>query len=122
VDEYQRLGFSTWRSACRVDGISFHSLVSFTWQLLPNAIVGLLMGGLAVTALGFVLRARGNSAAECLAAHLGCMLTMPLGLVLCALALPSSVMPLADAALATIAGWLLMHLLLDRRRANRAHP
>jgi len=122
VDEYQRLGFSTWISACRTDGISFHSLLMFTWQLLPNAIIGLLVGCLAVTAVGIVLRARANFSAECAAAHLGCILAMPPGLVLCALALPASVMLFADAALATIAAWSVMRVLATRGRAHRGYP
>jgi hypothetical protein len=120
MDEWQHLGFSTWRSACRAGGVSFASLLSFTWQLLPNAIIGLLLGGLAVQVFGFVLRERGNTAAECAAAHLGCLLAMPLGLVLCAQALPALLMPFADVALAA-AGGLLVLLLIERRETSRAH-
>jgi hypothetical protein len=119
LDERTRLGFSTWRSACRTDGISLLSVMQFTWQLLPNAILGALLGGFVVVCLGIHWR-RCSQATECVAAHLGCVLTMPLGVLACALAFPVTLMPYADAALAAGAALLLWKVL--RPRATPAHP
>jgi hypothetical protein len=81
-------------------------VVVFAFELLPTAIVGVLAGGLALQAIGIVLRHRGH-ADLCLAAHTGCALTMPIGLALCALALPLPVMLVTDALLAFAAAWIL---------------
>ena len=122
VDEYQYQGFSTWRSACRAGEVSLGSLISFTRQLLPNAIIGLLLGGLAVQGLGFVLRERGNRSAECVAAHVGCLLAMPVGLLICAQSMPAMAMPFADALLAMAAALLVLPLLTGRGKPRRLHP
>jgi hypothetical protein len=106
LDERHHLGFTNWRSACRAVGFSFRSVMFFSFELLPTAIVGLLAGGLALQAIGVVMRHRGH-ADLCLAAHAGCALTMPVGLALCALALPLPVMLVTDALLAFAAAWIL---------------
>src|SRR5829696_891245 len=88
IDERTHLGFTNWRAACRASGISWVSLLHFTLELLPTAIVGALSGGLIVLAIGFFTRHRSRGPAACLAAHLGCVIVMPLGLLLCAIAMP----------------------------------
>lgn len=119
VDESARLGFTTWRSACRTDGVSLVSVMQFTWQLLPNAILGALLGGFVVVCLGILWRHQAR-ATECVAAHLGCVLAMPLGLLACALAFPVALMPFADAALGATVSLLLWKAL--RPRGVSAHP
>jgi hypothetical protein len=119
VDESVRLGFTTWRSACRAGGVSLGSVFQFTWQLLPNAIVGGLLGGFVVVCLGVLWRHQ-SRATECVAAHLGCVLAMPVGLLACALAFPATLMPFADAALGAAASLLLWRAL--RPRDIAAHP
>jgi hypothetical protein len=60
----------------------------------------MLAGGLALQVLAFALRDRVGQTRMCLAAHAGCALTMPIGISLCALALPVPVMLVIDALLA----------------------
>jgi hypothetical protein len=122
VDERSTLGFSTWRSACRVDGVGLGSLFSFTWQLLPYAISGLLLGGLAVQILGWALRYRRTTAEECVATHLGCLVAMPIALLLCAQSMPVIAMPLVDALLAAAAALWVHRLISSCRGAGRVHP
>jgi hypothetical protein len=119
LDESTTLGVSTWRSACRAGGVSFVSVIQFTWQLLPLAITGALLGGLAVLALGLRWR-RHTRATECLAAHAGCMIAMPLAMLACALAMPLALMPVVDALMGALAALLFLKLL--RPRAAAAHP
>jgi hypothetical protein len=103
IDERLHLGFSIWRSACRAAGFSVASVISFTLQLLPNAIAGALLGALLVQAIAFSTRHREGSVDVCLAAHAGCTIAMPAGLILCALAMPVLLMLLAETALAIVA-------------------
>ena len=44
IDEQHHLGFSTWRSACRSAGVTLESLVIFTLDLLPAALIGMVLG------------------------------------------------------------------------------
>jgi hypothetical protein len=105
-DESAQLGFTTWRSACRAAGLRFSSLAEFTMQLLPTAVLGLLAGGLALLLISVVTRA--VSARHCLAAHAGCALSLPLGLLLCASPLPVPLMLVSDVAVSALAAtWLL---------------
>jgi hypothetical protein len=122
VDERRQAGFSTWRSACRAAGVDFGSLLSFTWQLLPHAIIGLLIGGIAVQILGWVFRDRGTTVEECAATHLGCLLAMPVALLLCAQPIPAIAMPFADTLLATALALSLLRPVSGRRSAGRFHP
>lgn len=121
IDERVRLGYTTWRSACRATGISFASVFHFTLELLPNAVIGALLGALTVQGIAFMLRP--HHASACLAAHLGCAITMPAGLALCALALPIPLMLLLDLLLA-LAVALLLHALLTRNSPDTVplHP
>jgi hypothetical protein len=99
VDERLRLGVTVWRSACRSSGLAPGSVIAFTLELLPCAVIGALIGGLVV--LAFAARAASaDSMRRSLAAHLGCAVTMPVGVLLCAIALPLPLMLAADAALA----------------------
>ena len=52
IDERAHLGFSNWRSACRAAGLPLSSLLSFTLELLPTAVLGALVGGIAVQISG----------------------------------------------------------------------
>ncbi|MEO8019790.1 MAG: hypothetical protein ABI769_18430 [Pseudomonadota bacterium] len=117
-DERAHLGITNWRSACRASGLSLASLLTFTWELLPTAIIGMLLGGLVVQCIGLRARDRGHARA-CLAAHAGCALAMPLGLVLCALAFPASVTLVTEGALAVAIALGLTHAsVVVRRRTS----
>lgn len=120
LDQRHHLGFTTWRAACRSSGLRFSSLIEFTLQLLPMALAGLLLGGLAVLAWGLVSRRR--DAGICVAAHAGCALTLPVGLLLCASALPLPVMLLADVMIAALAAMLLIPLVRTGSQRAPAHP
>jgi hypothetical protein len=118
IDERAALGFTIWRSACRASGISLTSLATFTFELLPTAMVGALLGGLGVLAVG--ARARGPVADDALAAHAGCVVAMPAGLLLCASAWPWPLALAAETALGAIvavAAWWFMRI----RKATYAH-
>jgi hypothetical protein len=118
-DERAHLGFTNWRSACRASGLSVSSLIFFTQALLPTAIAGALAGGLVVLLMGFLFRRNRDSARTCVAAHVGCVITMPLGLVLCTLSWPLAVMLVADVALAAACAWLVLRFL---RIHSAAYP
>jgi hypothetical protein len=100
LDERRALGFTIWRGACRASGVSLSSLATFTLELLPTAVVGVLLGGVLVLAAGS--RARAGAARGALAAHAGCVLAMPVGLLLCASAWPWPLTLTAEAALAAL--------------------
>jgi hypothetical protein len=122
VDERLRLGVTVWRSACRASGLALRPVVAFTFELLPCAVIGALLGGLVVLASAFasgsgaVLRARHS-----LGAHLGCVLAMPVGLILCALALPVPIMLAGEAVLAGLVALTVVRL-LDGARAGVPGP
>jgi len=118
IDESDHLGFTNWRSACRAAGFSFRSVVTFSFELLPTAIVGLLAGGLALLASGFVLRHR-DRPSLCLAAHAGCALTMPIGMSLCAFALPLPAMLAIDVLLAFAAAWIVHRIFIRSATYSR---
>jgi hypothetical protein len=122
LDEHLSFGMTTWRSACRASGFHLPSVLHFTWQLLPNMLLGMLIGGSLVLCLGVLWRDQRDQLAECTAAHLGCWLAMPLALLACALSVPPSVMPLVDAALAVIVALLLFRLALRKPGSRAAHP
>ena len=123
IDERVHLGFTNWRAACRASGISFASLLHFTLELLPTAIIGSLFGGLLVQLLAFSARHDSRGADQCLAAHLGCALAMPLGLLLCALALPLPWMLVTEIALGTAAAFGVLALWNRRIAASvPLHP
>ena len=118
VDERLRSGFTNWRSACRASGFSFESLVSFSFELLPAGIAGLLIGGVALLGIGVALRERGRNLERCLAVHAGCALSMPIGLSLCALAVPVSVTLVTDVLLTVSAAWLVINFALRREHSS----
>lgn len=116
LDERTQLGFTTWRSACRAAGLRLGPVFDFTLQLLPMAVIGLLIGGLILIFSGVWLR-RQAEADLCTAAHVGCALSLPLGLMLCASPLPLPLMLVVDLLLATSAATGLLWLM--RRRSHR---
>ena len=117
VDEYLHLGYSNWVSACRTAGPSPLSLLRFTFELLPGAVIGFLLAGFAVQAAGILLCRVHGVAQAALAAHAGCMLGMAAGLLLCALALPLPWMLGAEALLAALAA-----VYLFRRIRRSTYP
>lgn len=123
VDERIHLGFTNWRSACRAAGLSLSSLTYFTLELLPTAVIGALLGGLLILAPAFAASQQAPSVGSCLAAHAGCAIAMPAGLILCALALPIPLMFGAEVALA-VAMASILHGLTTRTSAIRVprHP
>lgn len=122
LDERAHLGFTNWRSACRATGLSPRSLIHFTQELLPAAIAGVLLGGLVVLGVGIYYRSRHGLARACTAAHLGCALAMPLGLILCTLSLPVGAMLAADVAIASATAVLALRLFARRVNRVTAHP
>lgn len=100
LDERRALGFTVWRSACRAAGLSPASIATFTLELVPTAVIGVLLGGLIVLLAGFSRRPA--SARGAFAAHAGCVIAMPAGLLLCASASPWPLMLVADAGLAAL--------------------
>jgi hypothetical protein len=111
LDERAHLGFTNWRSACRGAGLSPRSLLHFTQELLPAAIVGVLIGGLVLLCVGVALRFRPVAVRDCAATHLGCALAMPLGLVLCTISLPVGAVFTIDVVLAACAAALAVRWL-----------
>lgn len=101
LDERRALGFTIWRAACRGAGLTPTSFATFTLELLPNAIIGALLGSMVVLFVG--LDGRVASTRDALAAHAGCMIAMPAGLVLCVTALPWPITLAAEATLAALA-------------------
>ena len=114
ADQWTRLGFSSWRAACREAGLTLGSLLTFTVQLLPTAVAGLLTGGLIVLMAGVIRRHR-HDGTVALAAHGGCIVGMTVALPLCVLtpALPLAVplMIVAEALLTAASAWFLFALL-----------
>ena len=122
-DEWTRLGFSAWRTACRDGGLTLSSLFTFTLQLLPTAVAGVLVGGLAVSIAGAIRR---EVRAAALAGHGGCILGMAAGVPLCLLALPlplvlavETLLTAAAARALFIAGKCAVGLISTKRRADR---
>ena len=111
LDERSHLGYSTWLSACRAAGPNFESLVVFTMELLPTAVMGMLVGVLFIQLAGVWFRHRSWGAPSALAAHAGCASGMAGGLLLCTLALPLPLMLGAEGLLAALtAAWLFRRI------------
>jgi hypothetical protein len=106
IDERTHLGFSNWRSACRAAGLSPQSLIAFTFELLPAALIGALLGMMALQFSAALFWFRAGGARMTLAAHGGCLLGMTAGLLLCS-ALPLSQMWLAEITITVVAATLL---------------
>jgi hypothetical protein len=122
LDERAHLGFTNWRSACRASGLSARSLLHFTLELLPLAVAGMLLGGLALLGIGIFQRLRPDVARACTAAHLGCAFVMPFSLLLCAGALPLGVMFAVDVALAAGVALFALRGFAPRGKCVTAHP
>lgn len=107
IDERSHLGYSTWLSACRAAGLSLNSVVTFTVELLPTAVLGMLAGGVLLLLTAVWQRRAGCPARAILAPHAGCAVGMLAGLLLCTFALPLPLMLAAEATLAAGASvWL----------------
>ncbi|HET7811897.1 MAG TPA: hypothetical protein VFL16_15105 [Steroidobacteraceae bacterium] len=117
VDERSRLGFSQWRSACRASGLTLESLLGFTLQLLPTAVLGALLGGLVVLGAGILLRRRG-CAAGALGAHAACAIGMIVGLLLCVLPLPVPLLLTGEMTLTVALALFLRRFLAAPRLAS----
>ena len=92
LDERTKRGFTLWRDACRAAGVTLASLLNFTVTLLPGAVTGLLLGSLVILLIGASDCRGGRMAHTSLAAHLGCLLGMAAGMLLCVTLLPLSSM------------------------------
>jgi hypothetical protein len=114
-DERMHLGFSTWRAACRAAGVSLTSLVGFTVQLMPTAVLAALAGGLAIQATGVLQRHQRGAVATATAAHGGCALGMSAGLILCTYSLSVPVLLGIEILLTATGAWALSWQV--RRRA-----
>jgi prolipoprotein diacylglyceryltransferase len=107
IDERTHLGFSNWRSACRASGLRVESLVAFTLDLLPTALIGALFGSVVLHVITAALWFRAGGARMTLAAHGGCLLGMTAGLMLCAVLPSLSLMGLAELSITVVAAALL---------------
>ncbi len=119
-DERVHLGFSTWRTACRAAGVSPTSVVVFTLQLMPTAVLAALAGGLAIQATGMLQRHQRGAVAAATAAHGGCALGMSAGLILCAFPLAVPLLLGAEVFLTAFGAWVLVALLERRHRVGAA--
>jgi hypothetical protein len=119
-DQYRALGVTTWRSACRASGFSPTSIATFTIELLPTALLGALAGGLLVLIAG--LRDRHAFARGALCAHAGCAFAMPVGMLLCASALPWPLTLAAELALAALAAASVWWLTRIRKATYARRP
>jgi len=117
-DEWTRLGFSAWRSACREAGPTLASLFTFTIQLMPTAVAGVLAGGFLVLIVG-ALRRHPHAGRSALAAHGGCVVGIAVGLPLCVLTLPLPLVLGIESLLTAAGAWLLYSLLQRRTGAAR---
>jgi hypothetical protein len=101
LDERRALGFTIWRAACRASGLTPSSIATFTLELMPMAVIGALLGCLLVLLTAFGTRP--SAARGAIAAHAGCVIAMPAGLLLCASASPWPLMLAAEFGLAALA-------------------
>ena len=114
-DERMHQGFSTWRAACRAAGLSLTSLVGFTLQLMPTAVLAALAGGLAIQATGVLRRHQRGAVAAAMAAHGGCAVGMSAGLILCTYSLSVPLLLGIEVFLTALGAWTLSWQV--RRRA-----
>jgi len=123
LDQRDHLGFTLWRSACRSAGLTPASIMTFTLQLLPGAVIGALLGGLLVLCFGIFLRRSAGLAGISLAAHAGCLLGMVAGMLLCMALLPPALMLAVEPLLAgAVAAWLWRHGRSVRAAASVKSP
>jgi NhaP-type Na+/H+ or K+/H+ antiporter len=120
LDERHHLGLTTWRAVCRASGIRLSSLVGFTLELLPTALIGLLVGGLIMLLIGAIHRR--THAQSCVAMHAACALSLPLGILLCASPLPLPLMLLTDVVIAIVLANVLLRIARPTSRDATAHP
>ena len=122
VDERMHFGYSNWVSVCRASGFRIESLISFTFDLLPMALIGMLIGGLVLQFVGATLWFRHGGARVALAAHAGCALGMLAALLLCALAPSTSWMLGVELLVAATAAMGLCRWPAHRPDCAPAHP
>lgn len=119
VDQRTHLGYTLWRAACRAADVTFASLLVFTVELMPGAVVGALLGGIVLLIAGAVLWLRTHGMRTTLAAHSGCTLGMAGGLLVCVL-VPSLPLMLATEVLLAPAVTLLLCRWPAGRRARES--
>ena len=107
LDERTHLGFTNWRSACRAAGFRLESLLVFTVDLLPAALIGALLGGVLLHFSAAVVWFQPGGARITLAAHAACLLGMTSALLLCSVLPSLTLMLLAEVAVTCIAAALL---------------
>ena len=117
IDEHQHLGYSTWLSACRAAGPSLSSVARFTLELLPNAVIGMLAGGIVLLLIAAWQRRSSCATRAAIAAHSSCVMATAVGLLLCALALPIPLMLATESLLAASAAVWLFRLIRPRPAA-----
>lgn len=122
IDERLHYGYSNWVSVCRASGFRFASLVSFTLDLLPMALVGMLAGGLILQFVGATLWFRRGGARLALAAHAGCGIGMLASLALCTLASSISWMLGVELFVAIAAAMVLCRWPAPRTDCATVHP
>lgn len=101
LDERAHLGYTLWRAACRAAGVTTGSLLVFTLELLPGAVIGALLGGSVLMIAGVVMWYRTRSARAMLSAHAGCTFGMAGGLLICAFVPSLPLMLVGEALLAS---------------------
>ena len=106
-DESTHLGFSTWRSACRAGGFTLESLVIFTLELLPTALIGMVLGGVILQFLSAAAWFREGGPRIALAAHGGCAFGMAAGVLICTQFSSVPLMLLAELAVTAAVALLL---------------
>lgn len=120
-DEHVHLGFTMWLSACRGAGVRLASVIDFTLQLLPFAVLGALAGGLLLLVVAFAVRHRTGEVAHCiLPAHAGCALAMVPGLLLCASGVAWPLALVGELALAAAAALCIAAAASGTLRTRRA--
>jgi hypothetical protein len=122
IDERTHQGYTTWLSACRAAGPSIRSVLVFTFELLPTAVMGMLTGVLLVQLAGMWFRHHTWGVPSALAAHGGCVFGMVGGLLLCTLALPLPLMLGAEGLLAALAAAWLFPRISQRRSRTSVKP
>jgi hypothetical protein len=110
IDERSHLGYSSWISACVAAGFRPVASMTFAFELLPSAVIGMLTGGVLVLLAGIVRCRKAGAPSLALAAHGGCAIGMGAGLLLCTVSLPLPVMLVTEATLTLVAAAGFMRL------------
>ena len=81
-DEFSSLGYTTWTTLCG-SGVSGWNAVQLYVQLMPTSVLTMLAAGLAIVSRNAWSRRSREAAHASIAGHLGCLIAMPLALLLC---------------------------------------